>query len=61
MGLEAAHIRWFAYGGPDEADNGLALCSFHHHALDRGGITISPELRVLVSQHIWAMTRFMTG
>jgi putative restriction endonuclease len=52
LGLEAAHVRWFAYGGPDEADNGLALCSFHHHALDRGGIAISPELRVLVSQDV---------
>ena len=38
MGLEAAHIRWHAHGGPDEESNGLALCSFHHKAFDRGVI-----------------------
>lgn len=38
MGLEAAHIKWHAHGGPDEESNGLALCSFHHKAFDRGVI-----------------------
>ena len=38
MGLEAAHIKWHAYGGPDDENNGLALCSFHHKAFDRGVI-----------------------
>lgn len=36
LGLEAAHIRWHAAGGPDSVENGLALCGFHHKALDRG-------------------------
>lgn len=34
--LEAAHIKWHAYDGPDEVANGLALCGFHHNSFDRG-------------------------
>jgi putative restriction endonuclease len=49
LGLEAAHIRWFQFGGPDTTDNGLACCSIHHHPCDRGGITISDQLKILVS------------
>ena len=26
IGLEAAHMRWFALDGPDTLDNGMALC-----------------------------------
>jgi len=38
VGIEAAHIRWFNFDGPDDLDNGLALCSLHHKLLDRGAI-----------------------
>jgi putative restriction endonuclease len=38
VALEAAHVHWFNFGGPDELDNGLALCSLHHKLLDRGAI-----------------------
>ena len=38
VGLEAAHIRWWAADGPDEVDNAVALCSLHHKLLDRGAI-----------------------
>ena len=34
VGLEAAHIRWWAADGPDEVDNAVALCSLHHKLLD---------------------------
>jgi putative restriction endonuclease len=27
IGVDAAHIRWHAHGGPDEVPNGLALCA----------------------------------
>lgn len=27
VGIEAAHVRWFAFGGPDTLNNGLALCA----------------------------------
>jgi putative restriction endonuclease len=36
VGIDAAHIRWFNQEGPDELDNGLALCTLHHRLLDRG-------------------------
>ena len=49
IGLEAAHIRWHANGGPDEVPNGLALCVLHHKAFDRGGISLSDDYRLLVS------------
>jgi len=49
LGLEAAHIKWHQAGGSDDVPNGLALCTIHHKALDRGAIGISEELRVLVS------------
>ncbi|WP_088102990.1 phosphorothioated DNA-binding restriction endonuclease [Halalkalibacter urbisdiaboli] len=43
FGLDAAHIQWHAYGGPDNLGNGLALCKLHHWALDRGVVTIEPD------------------
>jgi putative restriction endonuclease len=26
VGIDAAHVHWFKLGGPDDLDNGLALC-----------------------------------
>ena len=55
FGLEAAHIQWHAAGGPDSVPNGLALCSFHHKALDRGVIGLDQEsegYRLLVSNEL---------
>jgi len=56
VGLEAAHVRWFSYGGPDDADNGLALCSLHHKLFDRGVLGLDANLRVLVSGRYTART-----
>ncbi|MEX2375826.1 MAG: HNH endonuclease [Dehalococcoidia bacterium] len=50
VGLDAAHIRWWAYAGPDTIDNALALCALHHRALDRGVVGVSAELRITVSR-----------
>lgn len=55
LGLEAAHIRWHAAGGPDEVNNGLALCGFHHKALDRGPWGLEPlrsGFRIVVSSEV---------
>jgi putative restriction endonuclease len=41
VGIEAAHVRWFTFEGPDELDNGLALCSLHHKLFDRGAIGLA--------------------
>lgn len=57
IGIEAAHIKWHAHDGPDLVRNGLALCSIHHHAVDRGGITLDENLRVRVSKRVEGETR----
>ncbi|KUF16456.1 phosphorothioated DNA-binding restriction endonuclease [Streptomyces silvensis] len=60
VGLEAAHVRWWAFDGPDDVDNGLCLCSLHHKLFDRGVLGIGGTEgaggsgrghRVLVSPH----------
>jgi putative restriction endonuclease len=40
IGIEAAHIRWVQYGGPNRVSNGIAMCSLHHKIFDMGGLTI---------------------
>ena len=55
IGVEAAHIKWHAAGGPDEVSNGLALCWLHHKAFDRGALGIAAAgegFRVLVSSEV---------
>ncbi|KRV46961.1 restriction endonuclease [Wenjunlia vitaminophila] len=54
VGLEAAHVRWWAEDGPDTVDNGLCLCSLHHKLFDLGALGIDRDHRVLVSQHFVA-------
>jgi putative restriction endonuclease len=50
--IEAAHIKWHQVGGPASIDNGIALCTVHHKALDRGAIAISDNFEVLVSSKL---------
>lgn len=55
IGVEAAHIKWHAAGGPDKVINGLALCWLHHKAFDRGalGLALSGDgFKVLVSSDL---------
>ena len=57
LGLEAAHIRWHSHGGPDLVTNGLALCTFHHGAFDRGALGLDDNdgaagYRVVVSPSV---------
>lgn len=49
VGLDAAHVRWWAFEGPDTVDNALCLCSFHHKLLDRGVVGIGDDHTVDVS------------
>lgn len=49
-GLEAAHVRWFNYDGPDDVSNGLCLCSIHHKLFDRGVLGLTHERTITVSQ-----------
>lgn len=50
VAIDAAHIRWWAAGGPDDLGNGVALCVLHHKAFDLGAIGLSVDLRILVSR-----------
>ena len=55
LGLEAAHIKWYSAGGPNKVTNGLAMCSIHHKALDRGAIGLTPTIegfKVLISDKV---------
>ncbi len=56
VGLEAAHIRWFKLDGPDDLDNGLALCSLHHKLFDRGMLGLDDDVTVVVSKRFSART-----
>lgn len=50
VGLGAAHVRWWAFGGPDDIENGLCLCSLHHVLFDKGVLGLGDDQRILVSQ-----------
>jgi putative restriction endonuclease len=51
IGLEAAHIRWAHFGGPNKVSNGLCMCALHHKIFDMGGITVdAANWQVVVSK-----------
>ena len=49
---EAAHIRPVEHGGPDSVRNGLALSGTAHWMFDRGLISLSDDLDVLISYQV---------
>jgi putative restriction endonuclease len=50
--IEAAQIRPLEKNGPDTVQNGLALSGTVHWMFDRGLISLSDELDVLVSRQV---------
>lgn len=50
VGLEAAHVRWWAFAGPDDLSNGLCLCALHHKLFDKGVLGLDGKRRILVSR-----------
>jgi HNH endonuclease len=50
--LEAAHIRAYAEGGEHRIDNGLLLRRDLHTLFDRGYLTVTPEMDVVVSKRL---------
>ena len=56
VAVEAAHVRWFKFEGPDELDNGMALCSLHHKLFDRGVLGLRDPETVMVSEAFSART-----
>ncbi|MER0482312.1 phosphorothioated DNA-binding restriction endonuclease [Streptomyces sp. Edi2] len=57
VGLEAAHVQWWAFRGPDELANCLCLCSLHHKLFDRGVLGLDPGRRITVSQEFIGHSR----
>ena len=51
VGIDAAHVRWWAANGPDDVSNGVALCSLHHKLFDRGALGLTAGHHVAVSTH----------
>ncbi|MBT8224551.1 MAG: HNH endonuclease [Dactylosporangium sp.] len=49
IGVDAAHVRWFALDGPDSLDNGLALCGLHHRLFDHGALGLDDAMRIRIS------------
>lgn len=50
--VEAAHIRPVEHGGPDIVSNGLPLCGTVHWMFDRGLISLTDDLEILISRHV---------
>ena len=51
VGIDAAHVRWWAANGPDDVSNGVALCSLHHKLFDRGALGLTAGHHLAVSTH----------
>jgi putative restriction endonuclease len=56
-GLEAAHVRWWTHGGPNDVDNGMCLCAIHHKLFDKGVLGITDQHLITVSQHFTGRSR----
>lgn len=52
VAIDAAHVKMRSFDGPDDPDNGIALCVLHHRLFDRGAMGLDEDLRILVSQHM---------
>ena len=52
--LEAGHIRPYSEGGEHRIDNGLLLRRDLHTLFDRGYLTVTPEMTVVVSKRLEA-------
>lgn len=50
--VEAAHIQPVQHNGPDIVQNGLALSGTVHWMFDRGLISLSDDLDILISRHV---------
>ncbi len=50
--VEAAHIKPVAASGPDTVRNGIALSGTVHWMFDRGLVSLSDDLDILISRHV---------
>jgi putative restriction endonuclease len=49
VGLDAAHVRWWAFQGPDDVTNGVCLCALHHKLFDKGVLGVGDDHRIAVA------------
>jgi len=52
VGIDACHLKPIQHFGTDTINNGIALCKIHHWPIDRGAISISNEMGLLVSKKL---------
>ena len=52
VGIDACHLKPIQHFGDDHINNGIALCKIHHWAIDRGAISISHEMSLMVSKKL---------
>jgi putative restriction endonuclease len=52
IGIDACHVKPIQHLGEDHIRNGIALCKIHHWAFDRGAISISNEMNLLISKKL---------
>lgn len=50
--VDAAHIRPVEANGPDIINNGIALSGTAHWMFDRGLISLSDDLEIMISRHV---------
>jgi putative restriction endonuclease len=50
--VDAAHVRPVHANGPDVVSNGIALSGTAHWMFDRGLISLSDDLEILISRHV---------
>ncbi|MFA1537969.1 HNH endonuclease [Actinomadura sp. DLS-62] len=50
-------VRWWAFGEPDDVNNGLCLCALHHRLFDKGALGITGDRRVTVLAHTSGVAR----
>jgi putative restriction endonuclease len=52
VGIDACHLKPIQHFGADTINNGIALCKIHHWAIDRGAISISNEMGLMISKKL---------
>ncbi len=48
-GIDAAHVQWHAHRGPDDVENGIALCKLYHWGFDKGILGIGDNERICIA------------
>jgi putative restriction endonuclease len=48
-GIDAAHVHWRSLHGPDDVENGIALCKLHHWAFDKGILGIDDQEHICIA------------